>query len=88
LVREAIALLLRDASGAAPGPVLSTRTRAQIDRLAELLQREPQQVEEACIQGILDLVEGKCDVPLIVMETHLHMKYRTRGSDEPIRRIA
>ena len=29
-------------------------------------------------QGILDLIERKCEVPLIVMETHLHLNYRTR----------
>lgn len=45
-----------------------------------LLKREPGQVEEACIEGILDLIERKCEVPLIVMETHLHLKYR--GKDE------
>ena len=42
----------------------------------------PQQVEEACIEGVLDLIEGKCEVPLIVMETHLHLKYRGKDSAE------
>jgi hypothetical protein len=77
LVREAIALLIK------PTPeqklhALPPATQAQVEQLAELLKREPQQVEEACIEGILDLIEGKCEVPLIVMETHLHLKYRSR----------
>ena len=52
--------------------------QAQVERLAVLLKREPQQVEEACVEGILDLIEGKSEVPLIVMETHLHLKYRSK----------
>jgi hypothetical protein len=76
LVREGIALLVR--AGAASGPELSPGVRTQVERLAELLKREPQQVEEACVEGILDLIERKCEVPLIVMETHLHLKYRAK----------
>jgi hypothetical protein len=79
LVREAISLLVKP--GAQNGAeTLSPSVRAQVDRLAVLLKREPRQVEEACIEGILDLIERKCDVPLIVMETHLHLKYR--GKDD------
>ena len=59
---------------------LTPRTRRQVEQLAVLLKREPRQVEEACVEGILDLIELKCEVPLIVMETHLHLKYR--GRDE------
>ena len=77
LVREAITQL-----GGKPGPgasgVLTPKTQAQVDQLAILLKREPRQVEEACVEGILDLIEHKCDVPLIVMETHLHLKYRAK----------
>jgi hypothetical protein len=81
LVREAISLLVQGGSGAeAGGKVLSARTQHQVERLAVLLKREPRQVEEACVEGILDLIESKCEVPLIVMETHLHLKYR--GRDE------
>jgi len=79
LVREAIANLVKpgeELSGATLNPGL----QAQVDRLADLLKREPQQVEESCVQGILDLIERKCEVPLIVMETHLHMNYR--GKDD------
>jgi hypothetical protein len=50
-----------------------------VDRLAVLLRREPAQVEEACVEGILDLIEAKCEVPLLVMETRLHLKYRNRN---------
>jgi hypothetical protein len=39
-------------------------------------------VEDACVEGILDLIERKCEVPLIVMETHLHLKYRSKESGE------
>jgi hypothetical protein len=77
LVREAISLLVkRGADGAASA--LSPGVQAHVDRLAELLKREPRQVEEACVEGILDLIERKCEVPLIVMETHLHLQYRTK----------
>ncbi len=81
LVREAISILTRPGS-ASPTSGLSAGVQARVERLAELLKREPRQVEEACIEGILDLIEHKCDVPLIVMETHLHLKYR--NMDEKI----
>ena len=77
LVREAISLLVR-AGPDKDGRTLNPKTRTQVEQLAVLLKREPQQVEEACIEGILDLIESKCEVPLIVMETHLHLKYRNR----------
>jgi hypothetical protein len=77
LVREAISLLIRGGASGKWG-VLTPKTQAQVERLAVLLKREPQQVEEACVEGILDLIEMKCEVPLIVMETHLHLKYRNR----------
>ncbi len=77
LVREAISLLLRGGSEGRSS-ALSPHTQRQMERLAVLLKREPQQVEEACVEGILDLIESKCEVPLIVMETHLHLKYRNR----------
>jgi hypothetical protein len=74
LVREAISLLV-DASAGTKG--LAPKTQSQIERLAVLLKREPRQVEEACVEGILDLIELKCEVPLIVMETRLHLQYRS-----------
>jgi len=77
LVREAISLLVKTGSDERTD-TLSPGIRAQVERLAVLLKREPQQVEEACIEGILDLIERKCEVPLIVMETHLHLKYRSK----------
>jgi len=77
LVREAISLLVK-AGGNGKAGALNPDVRAKVESLAVLLKREPQQVEEACVEGILDLIEHKCDVPLIVMETHLHLKYRNR----------
>jgi len=77
LVREAISLLVKPGVNGAAG-ALSPAVKAHVDRLAELLKREPQQVEEACVEGILDLIERKCEVPLIVMETHLHLQYRIK----------
>jgi hypothetical protein len=77
LVREAISLLVRADSGEKRS-TLNPKTKAQVEQLAVLLKRQPQQVEEACIDGILDLIEFKCEVPLIVMETHLHLKYRNK----------
>jgi hypothetical protein len=81
LVREAISLL-GDPAAKGASKVRNAKTRRQVERLAVLLQREPRQVEEACIEGILDLIELKCEVPLIVMETHLHLKYRNRDEKE------
>jgi hypothetical protein len=49
-----------------------------VENLAALLKRKPQQIEEACVEGILDLIAKKCEVPLIVMETHLHQQYRKK----------
>jgi len=77
LVREAISLLVKPEANRKAG-ALSPGIRAQVERLAVLLKREPRQVEEACVEGILDLIERKCDVPLIVMETHLHLQYRSK----------
>jgi len=79
LVREAISLLVK-AGGHKNGHIpLNPKTQARVERLSVLLKREPRQVEEACIEGILDLIEHKSEVPLIVMETHLHLKYQGRG---------
>ena len=85
LVREAIALLVKPEANGRAG-TLNPNVRAQVERLAVLLKREPRQVEEACVEGILDLIERKCDVPLIVMETHLHLKYRNKDdkADSPL----
>jgi len=79
LVREAISLLVRP-GGDGKAPPFSPGIQVQVERLADLLKRETRQVEEACIEGILDLIEHRCEVPLIVMETHLHLQYR--GRDE------
>jgi len=79
LVREAISLLVK---GASAGSTLTPAIQAKVERLAVLLKREPRQVEEACIEGILDLLERKSEVPLIVMETQLHLKYRGKDSKE------
>jgi Arc/MetJ-type ribon-helix-helix transcriptional regulator len=78
LVREAISLLTsQKAAGKASG--LSPKNQRRVERLAVLLKREPEQVEDACVEGVLDLIESKCEVPLIVMETHLHLQYYNRG---------
>ncbi len=77
LVREAISLLVKPGADGKT-EALNPGLRAEVERLAELLKREPRQVEEACIEGILDLIERKCEVPLIVMETHLHLQYRSK----------
>jgi Arc/MetJ-type ribon-helix-helix transcriptional regulator len=79
LVREAISLLITPAGAK---EALAPKTKSQIERLAVLLQREPQQVENACIEGILDLIELKCEVPLIVMETRLYLQYRNRNESQ------
>ena len=75
LVREAISLLIKGGTEDDTNR-LGSRTHRQVEQLASLLKREPRQVEEACVEGIIDLIEAKCTVPLIVMETHLHLKYR------------
>jgi hypothetical protein len=78
LVREAISLLVKGSTGSTLAPAV----QAKIESLAVLLKREPQQVEQACIEGIIDLIEHKCEVPLIVMETQLHLKYRGKDNKE------
>jgi hypothetical protein len=83
LVREAIALLTRPGV-ADKEAALSPDLQNRVAHLADLLKREPQQVEEACVEGILDLIEKKCDVPLIVMETQLHLKYRAREENPKV----
>jgi hypothetical protein len=79
LVREAIANLV-GTGATSVNACLNPKVQEHVERLAELLKRQPRQVEEACVEGILDLIENRCDVPLIVMETHLHLKYR--GKDD------
>lgn len=81
LVREAISLLVKSAS-APPPSGLTPKAQGRIERVAQLLQREPRQVEEACVEGIMDLIELKCEVPLIVMETRLHLQYRNRNDPQ------
>src|SRR5271156_2345308 len=85
LVREAISMLVRPGDAEKNG-ALNPVVRNHVEQLAVLLKREPRQVEEACVEGILDLIEHKCDVPLIVMETHLHLKYRHKDdkTDSPL----
>jgi hypothetical protein len=75
LVREAISLLIKGVAESESDRI-GSRAHRQVEQLASLLKREPRQVEEACVEGIIDLIEAKCAVPLIVMETHLHLKYR------------
>jgi hypothetical protein len=82
LVREAISILTKGGTVGGNSVPLTPAVQSRVERLADLLKREPHQVEEACIEGILDMIEGKCEVPLIVMETHLHQKYRSRGATE------
>ena len=77
LVREAIALLVGSGPSVSASS-LTAKAQGRIERVAQLLQREPRQVEEACVEGIMDLIELKCEVPLIVMETRLHLQYRNR----------
>jgi hypothetical protein len=81
LVREAISLLVQPHAGG--NDHLRPQVRVHLERLAELLKREPRQVEESCVEGILDLIERKCEVPLIVMETQLHLKYRGKDEKSP-----
>jgi hypothetical protein len=83
LVREAIALLVKP--GSVPGADgLTPKAVGRIERVAQLLQREPRQVEEACVDGIMDLIEAKCEVPLIVMEARLHLQYRKRHEPQDL----
>ena len=82
LVREALSLLIKGASEAVNSALAAPRPVHQVNRLADLLKREPRQVEQACVEGIIDLIESKCEVPLIVMETRLHLKYHQRDEKQ------
>ncbi len=75
VVRAAIALLIEKHHG---GQV-SGGLQKKVSTLATLLKREPKQVEEACVEGIFDLIENKARVPLIVMESQLHLSYGNPG---------
>ncbi len=81
LVREAISILVRGRSEEEANR-LQPHAQHQVNRLADLLKREPRQVEQACVEGIIDLIESKCEVPLIVMETRLHLKYHQRDEKQ------
>jgi Arc/MetJ-type ribon-helix-helix transcriptional regulator len=70
LVREALAML-RDRH---EGKVNTALEKKLLD-LATLLQREPGQVKNACLEGIFDLIENKARTPLIVMESQLYSSY-------------
>ena len=70
IVREALRLMQEKHDGPA-----ATVLEKKVKTLAGLLKREPQQVEKACIEGIFDLIENKTRVPLIVMESQLHLSY-------------
>jgi Arc/MetJ-type ribon-helix-helix transcriptional regulator len=78
VVREALALLIKQNEGSAH----HTALQKKVQTLATLLKREPRQVEQACIEGVFDLIENKARVPLIVMESQLHLSY---GNPEGIR---
>jgi hypothetical protein len=77
VIREALAWCLHPDLKKQP-TYLSQETFAKVKALAIDLNREPDQVVEDCIQGILDLVE-KPDrkLPLIVMEVQLRRKYES-----------
>ncbi len=80
IVREALGLLVERHEGAS-----ATVLEKKVKTLASLLKREPRQVEQACIEGIFDLIENKARVPLIVMESQLHLSY---GNPEGIRQFS
>jgi hypothetical protein len=80
IVREALSLLVERHEGAA-----ATLLEKKVRTLAALLKREPRQVEQACIEGIFDLIESKAKVPLIVMESQLHLSY---GNPDGIRQFS
>ncbi len=80
IVREALSVLVERHEGTA-----ATLLEKKVNTLAALLKREPRQVEQACIEGIFDLIENKAKVPLIVMESQLHLSY---GNPDGIRQFS
>jgi Arc/MetJ-type ribon-helix-helix transcriptional regulator len=55
----------------------------RVKALAALLKRDPFQVRDACVEGIFDLIENKAKVPLIVMESQLHLSYGNPEGTRP-----
>lgn len=47
----------------------------KLEKLGELLNRDPGSVAEECIEGICHLVEDQTEDPLIVQEVKLRQKY-------------
>jgi predicted transcriptional regulator len=76
MVRQAIAAYLAPTSGV-PEKVnvgLDEATFANVQKLAEQLDRQPVQVVEDCIQGIVDIFETG-EPSLIILELQLRRKY-------------
>ncbi len=70
VVREALGILKDQHEGKT-----NSELEKKIANLATLLKREPEQVRNACLQGIFDLIENKTRTPLIVMESELYSSY-------------
>jgi hypothetical protein len=62
----------------------SAALEAKVRTLATILRRDPDHVQWACIEGIFDLIEGRAKIPLIVMESQLHLSYRDSEANSPL----
>jgi predicted transcriptional regulator len=58
---------------------VTSQCKRRVSELAEELNRSQNQVLEACVEGIHDLLEGK-RTPLIIYEVHLRRKYHRKSS--------
>ncbi len=75
LIREALKWCINPATGREPY-YLSPDLHETVQKMAKQLNREPAQVVEDCIQGVIDLIEKPSrKVPLIVLELTLRRDY-------------
>lgn len=82
VIREALSWCLHPGLNKEPCYV-SPNVHSKVQQLAKDLNRDPNQVVEDCVQGILDLVENPDQkLPLVVMEVQLRRQYET-GKGRP-----
>ena len=82
VIREALSWCLHPGLNKEPC-YIAPGLHAKVQQLAKDLNRDPNQVVEDCVQGILDLVENPNQkLPLVVMEVQLRRQYES-GKSKP-----
>lgn len=75
VIREALSWCLHPGLNKEPC-YISPELHKRVQTLSKSLNRDPNQVFEDCVQGILDLIENPDqELPLVVMEVKLRRQY-------------